>query len=114
MPQPSYITQSKDSDNELKQSMFHAENARLLSESTVVALWTYARPVVGGFQAGQGKANLVLGAVQKRPESSTKGGGDGAAVHSASGDAWALTVQPTVRSAKGRRAQPVDAQDCVP
>ena len=39
------ITQSKKSDNEVKQTMFHSENAGLLS--AVFALRTYASPVVG-------------------------------------------------------------------
>ena len=34
-------TQSKNSDDELKQTMFHMENARLLSESAVFAMCTY-------------------------------------------------------------------------
>ena len=41
--------------------MFHTENARLLSESAVFALWMYASPVVCGFQDRHRKANLVLG-----------------------------------------------------
>ena len=44
--------------------MFHTKNARMLSESAVFALWTYAPPVVGGFQGGHEKANLLLGAVR--------------------------------------------------
>ena len=39
------LTQSKDSDNELKQSILHTANGRLLSEPAVFALWTYASPV---------------------------------------------------------------------
>ena len=42
--------------------MFHTENVRLLSESAVFALWTYASLVVGGFQGGSGKAKLLVGA----------------------------------------------------
>ena len=48
------LTQSKHSDNDRKQTMFHTENARLLSKSAVFALWTYAPPVLG-FQSGHGK-----------------------------------------------------------
>ena len=48
-------------------AMFHTENARLLSESAVFALWTYASRVVGGLQGGHGKPNSQIGAVQKRP-----------------------------------------------
>ena len=40
---------------------FH-ENARLLSKSAIFAM-------VGGFQGGQGKADLLMGTVQKRPQS---------------------------------------------
>ena len=36
---PQIPTQSNSSDNELKQTVFHTENARLLSESAVSALW---------------------------------------------------------------------------
>ena len=61
------LTMSKNSDNELKQTMFHTENARLLSESAVSALWTYASPVAGGFQGGHGTVILLLGAVRLRP-----------------------------------------------
>ena len=44
--------------------MFHTENARLLStKSAVFAMWTYVSLVMGGFQGGYGKANLLLGAV---------------------------------------------------
>ena len=50
-------------DYELKQTMFHTENSRLLSESAVFALCTYAHLVVDGFQGGHGKASLLLGAV---------------------------------------------------
>ena len=32
--------------------------------TAVFALWMYASPVVGGFQGGNGKANLLLGAVR--------------------------------------------------
>ena len=60
---PQISTQSKNSDNESKQTMFHTENVRLLSESAVFAPWTYASPVVRGFQGGHRKANLLLGAV---------------------------------------------------
>ena len=49
------LTQSKNSDNELKQTIFPKKNARLLSES--------APRLVGGFQGGHGKANSLLGAV---------------------------------------------------
>ena len=49
------VTQSQKSENEFNQPMFHTENARLLSESAVFALWTYASLVVGGFQGGHGK-----------------------------------------------------------
>lgn len=35
------LTQSQNSDNAVKQTMFHTENVRLLSESAVFALWTY-------------------------------------------------------------------------
>ena len=35
------LTQSKNSDNELKQTMFHTENASLLSESAVFVLWRW-------------------------------------------------------------------------
>ena len=58
--------------------MFHTGNQNAVSfpsESAVVALWTYASPVVGSFQGGDGKANLRLGAgpgcaraPQKRPQ----------------------------------------------
>ena len=34
------LTTSKNSDNELTQSTFHTENARMLSESAVFAPWT--------------------------------------------------------------------------
>ena len=44
------LTQSKTSDNELKQTMFHTKNARL--------------PSLGGFQGGHRKANLRLGAMR--------------------------------------------------
>ena len=43
--------------------MFHTENARLLPESAVFALWKYVSPVVGG-QVGHGKANLISGGVR--------------------------------------------------
>ena len=33
------LTQPKNSDNDLKQTMFHTENARLLCKSAVFALW---------------------------------------------------------------------------
>ena len=57
------LTQSKNSDNDLKQTVFHTENARLLSESAVFAFVDEAPPLVGGFQGGNGKADLLLGAV---------------------------------------------------
>ena len=44
------LTQSKNSDDEPKQSMFHTENARMQSESAAFALWIYAAPGVRGFQ----------------------------------------------------------------
>ena len=34
------LTQSNNSDNELKQTIFPTKNARLLSKSAVFALWT--------------------------------------------------------------------------
>ena len=34
------LTQSQNSDTELKQSMFHTENPRLLCKSAVFAPWT--------------------------------------------------------------------------
>ena len=40
--------------------MFYTENARLLWESAGFALWTYASPVVGDFQAWE---NSLLGPV---------------------------------------------------
>ena len=57
------LTQSNNSEDELNQPMFHTENARLLSESAVLAPWAYAPPVVGGLQGGRRNANLLLGAV---------------------------------------------------
>ena len=54
-------TQFKNSENESKRTMFHAENARLLSESAVSALWTDASLVLVVFRV------VTLGAVQKRP-----------------------------------------------
>ena len=62
-----FFTQSHNSDNKLKQTIFHTENARFLSKSAVFARWTYTFPVVGGLQGCYGKANLLLGAVQKHP-----------------------------------------------
>ena len=53
------LTQSKNSDNDLNQPMFHTENARLLSESAFFPLWTCASPAVGHFQGGHRKANLL-------------------------------------------------------
>ena len=55
--------------NEMKQTMFHTENARMLSIFylsllLVLPVWTCASPVVGGLQGGHGKANLLLGAVR--------------------------------------------------
>ena len=58
------LTQSRNSDNEFNQTFFPTENVRLLSESAGFALWTYAPPVVGDFQGGHGKANLLWGAVR--------------------------------------------------
>ena len=49
------LTPSQKSDNELKQTIFHTESAKLLFESAVFASWTYATPVVGGFQGGHRK-----------------------------------------------------------
>ena len=60
-PKPQIPTQSNDSDNELKQTMFQAQNAKLFSESAVFAPCTYAPPVGGGFQGSHRKANLLLG-----------------------------------------------------
>ena len=57
------LTQSKNSDNELKQTTFPTENARLLPKSAVFALWAYTSMVVGGLQGGHTKANLRMGAV---------------------------------------------------
>ena len=57
------LTQSHNSDHELNQPLFHTETARLLSASAVFALWTFVSPVVGGFQGGHGKADLLLGAL---------------------------------------------------
>ena len=54
------LTQPKNSDD----SMFHTENAKLLSKSAVFALRTYASPVVGGLQGGHGKPDLLMGAVR--------------------------------------------------
>ena len=51
------LTQSKNSDNELKETVFHTENARLLSKSAVFALRTYGSLVVDGLQGGNGRAN---------------------------------------------------------
>ena len=67
---------SENSDNELKQTMFHTGNARLLSESAGFALWTDASPVVGGVQGGHGEANLLLGAVPALCSSAPKENGD--------------------------------------
>ena len=44
------LTQSQNSDNESKQTIFPTENAGLLSESAVFAPWRYASLVVGGLQ----------------------------------------------------------------
>ena len=60
---PWILTQSKNSDNELKQTMFHTENTRLLSESAVFALRPYGSLVVGGLQGCHRKASLLMGAV---------------------------------------------------
>ena len=41
------LTQSKNSDNGLEQTMFHTKSTRLLSESAFFALWAYVFAVVG-------------------------------------------------------------------
>ena len=51
--------------------MFHTKTATWLSKSAGFASWTYAPPVVGDVQGGHGTANLLLGAVQKRPPGAT-------------------------------------------
>ena len=61
------LTQSKNSDNELQQTMFHTENARLLCKSAVCALQPYASLLVGGLQGCHRKANVLMGTVQKHP-----------------------------------------------
>ena len=43
------LTQSKNSDNELKQTVFPTEKAGLRSKSAVFAPWTSSPPVVGRF-----------------------------------------------------------------
>ena len=43
--------------------MFHTENAGLPSKSAVFALRPYASLVVGGFQGGHRRANLLMAAV---------------------------------------------------
>ena len=61
------LIQSKNSDNEVKQTMFHTENARILSTICPTLLflpWTYASPSVVIFQGGHGKTTLLLGAVR--------------------------------------------------
>ena len=62
--------------------MFQTENARLLSESAVFALWTYAPPVVGVFQVVTGtllyyRARRCTRAVRKRPPRPAVGQGEG-------------------------------------
>ena len=49
--------QSKNSDNELKRTMFHTENATLLSESAVFAPWTYVAPGGAWFLGWSREAN---------------------------------------------------------
>ena len=44
-------------------TMSYTKNARLLSEFAVFALWTYASSLVGAFQGGHRKADLLFGAV---------------------------------------------------
>ena len=68
-----FLLSPKNQTSELNQPMLHIENTRLQSESAIFALWMYAFLVVGGFQGGHKKANLLLGAVQKRPHSPCTG-----------------------------------------
>ena len=75
---PQILTLSKNSDNELKQNYFTLKMPECCQcfiqvccfcpvGSAAFALWAYASVVVGGVQGGHRKANLLLGAVQKRP-----------------------------------------------
>ena len=56
------LTQSKNSENELKQTMVHSEDTRLLFSICCCCPMDVAPPG-GGWCSGHGKANLLLGAV---------------------------------------------------
>ena len=58
------LTQSRNSGNELKQTIFPTNNARLLSRSAVVALWTWLPRWGGGGGVQGGHAMVLLGVVR--------------------------------------------------
>ena len=73
--------------------MFHAENARFLSELAVFVLWTYAALVVGGFQGGHRKANVLLGALPDLCRN--------VPLEPRLPDAWCAGSTPSLRSLRG-------------